>query len=296
MLNLIHIHSFITLASELHFGRAAHRLNMTQPPLTRQIKTLEGNLGVVLFKRTSQAVSLTPAGRNLLPEAQALLQQAAEFEGKARVDKNQEIGEVRIGFYGASSYYILPKLLSHARARYPKIRIILNELSAIQQVSAFSLGQIDLGIARPTETPAEIAVYPAFKEKLCLAMPRDAVLGRRQRIRLNDLEGLDFIGYQNSAPYLNGLITKLLKENRISPNIVQQASHAQAIMSLVSANIGVAILPETTKFASFDEVIFRTISDLGKNIAQSNVLVLRNRETPSTKHIRLLCLELFKGI
>lgn len=295
MIDLIHIRSFITLASELHFGRAARHLNMTQPPLSRQIKALEERLGVTLFKRTSQTVSLTPAGHNLLSEARALLQQAADFEGKAKVGSNEETGEVRIGFYGATSYYILPKLLSHARERFPKIRIILKELSAVQQVDAFSLGRIDLGIARPTLTPTEISVYPTFREQLHLAMPRDNPLARRHRIKLNDINGLEFIAYEDGAPYLYELINGLLRDNRVSTNVVQEASHAQAIMSLVSANLGVAILPETTKFASFDDVVFREITDIKKNMAQSNVMVLRDRETSSTRHIRELCLELFQN-
>ncbi len=295
MIDLTHIRSFVTLASELHFGRAARQLNMTQPPFSRQIKALESRLGVALFDRTSQAVSLTAAGRSLLPEANALLQQAADFESKARVGKNEEVGEVRIGYYGASSYFILPKLLSHARNRYPRIRIILKELDAIQQVDAFSLGQVDFGIARPTSTPTDIAVYPVFEENLLLAMPRDHQLIRRQRIRLSDLEGLDFVSYKDDAPYLFQMITRLLSDKRILPNIVQQASHAQSIMSLVSAGMGVAILPETSRFASFESIGFRSIVDLGKNTAQSNVMVLRDRETLATKHIRLLCLELFKG-
>ena len=150
MLDLTHLRSFAAVATDLHFGRAAKRLNMTQPPLSRQIRLLEESLGVQLLERTSHSVKLTPAGRAFLPEAQALLQQTERATQVARRAVRPHSGALSIGFIGASTYGFLPRLVTRARIELPDIELTFKEMSGRQKtvfilklvVSILSFGMI----------------------------------------------------------------------------------------------------------------------------------------------------------
>jgi len=261
MLDLVHLRSFVTLASELHFGRAARRLNMTQPPLSRQIRQLEDYLSVQLFERTSHSVALTSSGRSFLPEALGLLRQCAEIEQAVRRLNPEKEGEITIGFIGAASYSFLPRFLVMVARQYPAITINLKELTAAQQLNALEFGEIDLGIVRPVIglNQKEFESALVMREELSVVLPLQNPLAQRQRLYLEDLGNEPFIMYHPDAPYLHGLLTDAFYAAGVFPPVVQNLTHAHAILSLVSVGMGVAIVPEEARNACFDNVVFRPI-------------------------------------
>src|SRR5690606_10746921 len=148
MLELTQLRCFTTVATELNFRRAAERLNMTQPPLSRQIQLLEHHLGVALFTRSTRSVALTAAGRAFFIEAQNLLERAQQAAAAAKRFAEGDIGSVTISFVGSAVYEFLPKVIAEARLRQPHVKICLEEMNTYQQHEAMRARRIDLGIVR----------------------------------------------------------------------------------------------------------------------------------------------------
>ena len=149
MVSLARLSCFVAVAEELHFGRAAERLHMTQPPLSRQIQQLESELGVQLIERSTRAVTLTPTGAAFLPDARRILQLA---EGAAQTVKRipaGDLGTVVIGFTAASAHVVLPRLLGAAREKLPDVKLDLREMVTAVQLEGLMTGEVDLGMARP---------------------------------------------------------------------------------------------------------------------------------------------------
>jgi len=260
LLDLTHVRSFIALAEELHFGQAARRLNMTQPPLSRQIRLLEEELGVRLFDRNSHAVALAAAGRAFLPEARALLAASEAAAAAARrAARTRSGGSVTLGFIGASTYAYLPRLVARARAELPDTELLLKEMSGAAQVEALTLGRIDLGLVRPLGGASPLMASCVMREELALAIPLGHRLAGRRRAPLRELEGEPFITYSAEGPYMRALLSNAFQAAGVRPKVVQAVSQAQTILSLVSAGLGLAIVPGEVRAASFDNVAFRAI-------------------------------------
>ncbi|MCK1442974.1 LysR family transcriptional regulator [Bradyrhizobium sp. 48] len=259
MIEFGQVRAFVAVANELNFGRAAKRLNMTQPPLSRQIQILEATLAVKLLERTSRSVRLTAAGRAFLSEARTMLQQREHAVKAARQAASLAGGALSIGFVGATTYGYLPWLATRVRDELPDIEITFEELTSRQQLDALRSGRIDLGLVRPIETEKPIRSASVFREGLALALPLDHPLAVRRRPELSHLEGQPFIMYSSGGPYMRALLTAAFDANGIRPQVVQSMSQAQAILSLVSAGLGLAIVPDETRNACFDNVVFRPI-------------------------------------
>ncbi|HWK46719.1 MAG TPA: LysR family transcriptional regulator [Stellaceae bacterium] len=286
MLDLVHLRSFVMVATELHFGRAAQRLNMTQPPLSRQVQLLEAEIGAPLFVRANRAVRLTAAGHALLPEARSLLQRTEAAAQIARRAASTPGGEVTVGFIGASTYGFLPRLVSRARAELPDVELQFRELSSVEQHEALLLNRIDIGLARPVPEHAGIGSDCVQREGLALALPLDHPLAVRRRPVLRQIDGEPFIMYSQEGRYLHDLIRGAFLASRVQPRLVQHMSHAQAILSLVSTGMGLAIVPEEARNACFDNVVFRPIS-LGAGIAVELHAVWRTEDcAPALSAVR----------
>ncbi|MES5487853.1 LysR family transcriptional regulator [Bradyrhizobium sp. INPA03-11B] len=265
MIDFGQMRAFVAVADELNFGRAARRLNMTQPPLSRQIQLLESALHVKLLERTSRSVSLTAAGRAFLSEARMLLQQREHAIKAAREAASSTGGTLSIGFVGATTYGYLPWLATRVRDELPNVEITFQELTSRQQLDALRSGRIDLGLVRPIETEEPVRSASVFREGVALALPLNHPLAVRRRPELSHLEGQAFIMYSPDGPYMRSLLTSSFDANGIRPRVVQSMSQAQAILSLVSAGLGLAIVPEETRNACFDNVVFRPIK-LGPSV------------------------------
>lgn len=294
MLDLAHLRSFVALASELHFGRAAQQVNMTQPPFSRQIKKLEEHLGVSLFERTSHSVKLTQEGHQLLPRAEEIIRQSVEIEQTAKQSKGTKRGEISIGFYAAASFGFLPRLMLHASKKYPNISVSLKEMTTIQQLEALTFGDIDLGLMRPTFSGKQFMAKKVMREELIAAIPLNNPLARHQQLTLEDINNEPFIMYHPDAPYMHDLLSRAFQQAGIYPPVVQSMTNAQAIMALVSVGMGVAIIPEHARFASFDKVIFRPIQLPSDTAAELQVIYRKDARNPVISCFRDLASDIGK--
>lgn len=171
MFSLSRLTCFIAVAEELHFGRAAERLHMTQPPLSRQIQQLESELGVQLIDRTSRSVTLTAAGVAFLPDARRIVRLAESAALTVKRVPAGDLGTVVIGFTAASAHAVLPRLLSDVRAALPDVELVLREMVSSIQIDALASGELDLGLVRPTVTRPGILTRPIHREALVAALP-----------------------------------------------------------------------------------------------------------------------------
>ncbi|QGY00856.1 LysR family transcriptional regulator [Methylobacterium mesophilicum SR1.6/6] len=266
MFELAQLRCFVEVARELHFGRAAQRLNMTQPPLSRQIQMLERELKASLFERTSRSVVLTPAGRVFLVEAKAILERSEEAAKIVRDAAKTARGQLKIGIVAATTYSLLPGIVVRAREVLPHVDLAFEELTSIEQPEALSFSRIDVGIARPITCPDGINSRCIMRGGFSLALPLDHPLARRRRPTLEQLHGERFIMYSEGGRYMRDLLLAAFKMSSVRPLYVQHMAQAQAILSLVSTGLGIGVVPEETRNACFDNVVFRPIK-LGPSIA-----------------------------
>ncbi|EHS53473.1 transcriptional regulator, LysR family [Rhizobium sp. PDO1-076] len=286
MLDMGQVRSFVILASELNFSRAARRLNITQPPLSRQIKLLEQELDVTLVERTSRRVSLTAAGMTFLAEAQKLLEQSNAAVIATRRAARGSAGSVKIAFVGAATYSFLPKFISRARMAAPQIELELVQMETSEQLQAINAGDIDIGFSRPLASPNHLENICVAREPLMLAIPRAHPLAATRRPTLDALNGEPFITFSAPARYLHDKLARLIAENMITPRIVQSMTHSQAILSLVSAGIGLAIVPAETQNACFDNIVFRPLDLSDECIAELHLIWSDDNRNPLLWEIR----------
>ncbi|SFB15413.1 DNA-binding transcriptional regulator, LysR family [Rhizobium sp. NFR07] len=272
MLDLGQVGSFVVVATELNFSRAARRLNITQPPLSRQIKLLEQELDVTLLERTSRRVVLTPAGLAFLVEAQKLLDLSNAAIVATRRTARGNAGSVKIAFVGATTYSFLPKLIIKARTLAPQIEVELVQMETAEQLQAINAGDVDLGLSRPLSGPHHLESMSVAREPMMLAIPRAHPLAAKRRPSLDMLDGEPFIMFSPQARYLNEKLTKLMENRTITPRVVQHMTHSQAILSLVSAGIGLAIVPAGTQNACFDNVVFRPMDLQDECVAELHAI------------------------
>ena len=239
---------FVAVAEELHFGRAAIRLHMAQPPLSQQIKQLERELGVQLFVRTTRAVTLTSAGEALLTHSKRVLGAVTEAELAAKAGGSGKYGRVRLGFAGAATRHLLPSLAREVKARYPNIELVLQgNLYANAAQEALAHGEIDLGFVRlPFNIPG--LAYRAIEEEtlLCL-LPADHSLARRESIAVSDLHDEAFVTFpRDSGSTLRTITNKICWDAGFNPKVVQEAPDSYTIHAMVAAGQGVSIALSST--------------------------------------------------
>ena len=258
---------FIAVAEELHFGRAAERLNMTQPPLSRQIQKLEKAVGAELLERDNRKVQLTPAGTAFLEEARRLLALAERAPVTARRIASGRSGLLRIGFTAASGFSILGPLLEEISAILPDVDVDLQELVTGEQIQALETGELDLGLARP---PFDKDVFDSrllYRESMMVAVPAGHPLARRGGIVGNDdLKDEALIMHSPlQARYFYDLVIRMLPVQH--GNVVHTVSQILTMVSLVAANRGVAFVPRSATALGIQGVEFLPLaSSLGEPV------------------------------
>jgi DNA-binding transcriptional LysR family regulator len=260
MLDLFQLRCFAAVAEELHFGRAATRLHMTQPPLSRQIQLLEHAVGVQLLERTSRRVRLTAAGTVLYKDAATLLrlaQQAAE--AAARTGKGQA-GRVVVGYTAVSGYALIPALLAEAGRRFPEIEIELHEAVSSEQLRALAAETLDLAFVRPLHTTGAFHYERVAREPMLLALSSTHPLAAKAKPRLADMAGQPLIMYsEKDGKYFHDKIVALFTASRVQPRYVHHIGQTHTIMALVAAGLGLAIVPASAQQLHFDNVVFRPL-------------------------------------
>ena len=235
---------FVAVAEELHFGRAARRLNLSQPPLSVQIRTLEREIGTPLLIRTQRRVELTEAGRVLLDEARRLLDQAEAAVVHARRAAEGAIGRLAIGFVSTVDYSILPPLVRCFRQKHPGIALKLLELTGDRQQALLQSGELDLGLSILPSPAVGLMMRPVFREPLISAVPANHRLAKHRRTALRSLAHEPFIQFPRElAPGLYDLAIAACQKAGFTPHLAQEAIQMQTILGLVAAGLGVALVP-----------------------------------------------------
>jgi len=241
---------FVAVAEEMHFGRAALRLHMTQPPLSQTIQALEAALGTQLFSRSKRSIALTPAGAALLPAAQRMLQQAAALPDIARRAASGASGRLSLAFVSTADYSVLPPFLREFRERYPQVEIDLREATSDVQVEELAHGRIDVGLLIPPlsdKARIELDYAAVLSEPLILAAPKGiTALRGKNTVALKTLADMPLIIFpRRIAPALHDAILACFRDAGLTPRIGQEAIQMQTIVGLVSAGMGIALVPQS---------------------------------------------------
>jgi DNA-binding transcriptional LysR family regulator len=261
LFELRQLRCFVAAAEELHFGRAAARVNMTQPPLSRQIQLLERVLGVKLLDRTSRVVKLTPAGRVFLLEARRILRLTESAALTTRRTASGEAGTITLGFTAASGYNFLPRLISICTSRLPNVNIALKEMVSTEQTEALLTGRIDCGLLRPPVDRAEFSKLRILAEPLVAALPSGDARLQKASLALSDFDQQPMIMYASEgARYFHDMLVGLFDAHSVSPVYVQFLSQIHSVLALVHSGMGAALVPEAATSLHFDGVHFRPVT------------------------------------
>ena len=291
MYELKQLRCFVAVGEELHFGRAAKHLHMTQPPLSRQIQMLEQELKIELLARTSRTVRLTPAGRAFLPEARRILALTESAAIAARRIAKGESGLIRMGFTASSSYDLLPRLLALANSSLKGFGVVLNEMVTMQQMEALHADRIDFGLVRPPIDKRDLDVACVAREPLLLAVSSKHRFAAGRAPTMKDLAGEPFITFSPvDGRYFYELIERMFRKAGITARYVQHISQVHSILALVSAGIGIALVPETARKLHFEGAVLRELASPAV-YAQLFLVWLSENDNPALPAFRDLVLK-----
>jgi len=264
------LRGFVAVAEEGHFGRAAERLRMTQPPLSRQVQRLERAVGFRLFDRTQKGVDLTPAGRIFLEEARRLLTSADTAPLRARRVAAGTAGTIRIGFTAVSALTVLGRWISVAAAELPGVDLVLSEMVTHAQLDALLAGDIEVGLVRQVPRSDVLDSRLVATDSLILAVPRGhplTAIGRAPT--LEDVAEHDVVTYSPSeAWYFYELVVAAFQQARLSPRYVQHISQVHTVLSVVNAGLGVALVPSSAMALNLSNLVFMDIEGLPKETVE----------------------------
>jgi len=265
--------AFVVVAEELHFGRAARRLHLSQPPLSQQIRQLEQEVGATLFTRTTRSVQLTPAGRLLFDRARQLLADAdAAVRGAQRLARG-EAGRMTLGFTHSTVYAVLPRALQVFRARYPDVELELKQLTSGLLVEGVRSGRVDLALVRLSASMAD----PDFdstvvaRDPMLLAMAPDHPLARLDAVPVEALDGLPFVGYSaEDSRYFHEVVEALCTRHGVRPNVVHR-SFLPTLVALVEARMGAALVPAPAVSHRDGVLAARPLAGVDAGLAQADL-------------------------
>jgi DNA-binding transcriptional LysR family regulator len=259
-IDLRHLRYFVAVAEELHFGRAAARLGIQQPPLSQQIKQLETELGHALFTRTSRSVSLTAAGEELLDRTRRTLNRLNEDLNAVKRIGRGEVGTLNIGFAGSAMLSALPDVIKSYRREYPDVQLSLREMVTSESVAHLRDGTIDLGFLRDPGEIDGLIIHSLLRESFVAILPAKHRLAKQKSVSATQLKGNPFIFYRRSVgPVAYDRTIGVLERAGFTPEIVQEAMQWPTAIRLVAAGLGVSIAPACVAKMSTPGVVFRRI-------------------------------------
>lgn len=286
-MELRHLRYFTAVAEELHFGRAAERLNIAQPPLSQQIRKLEQELGTALFNRTKRKVELTRAGRLFLERARVILESADRAMTEMQRVASGELGQLRIGFMSSAMLDIFPPVLRRFARTHPDVEIDLLQRSSQEQLAMLVDGTLDAGFCDLTAGANEtrvngvvLEVMPVTHERLVVAVPLDHPLARRRTIALRDLANEPWISLpRQPRTGFYDQIVGLCHSAGFSPRILRESEQLPTVLTLVAAGFGVALVPDCLLRVWEGEAAFRPLAEG----AHTNVTMCwrRDNRTPA---------------
>jgi DNA-binding transcriptional LysR family regulator len=257
-----HLRYFVAVADNLHFGRAARQLHISQPPLSQQIREMEEELGVRLFLRTKRRVELTEAGSMFLKEVRLILEHASHAVRAAQRANRGEIGRLVIGFVMSATCSVLPKILRLYQERFPEVELVLEETTTGQGINNLKERRLHLCFLRLPVREEELTVETVLREPLLLALPEGHPLTQRSHVSLRLLADESFVLFPRlHGPNFHDQIVSMCHEAGFSPKVVQEASQMQTILSLVAAGIGVALIPASVRSLRKEDVQYRPLRE-----------------------------------
>jgi len=258
-----HLRSFVAVAEERHFARAAERLNIAQPPLSQQIRKMEAELGAPLFERTTRRVDLTPAGVALLPRAREILSAIEGAVDDARRAAAGELGRLAVGFTGSATYAMLPVVAGALRDAMPRLELELRgEMFTPAQVARLLDGTLDIGILRPPVRRAELSVEVVRREPLIAALPASHRLASAASVRLEQLAGDPFITYvSHFRSVLHDAVERACEAHGFVPRVAVEVSETATLVSFVAAGIGVALVPASVAHMRIVGAVYRPLAN-----------------------------------
>jgi len=259
-MELRHLRYFVTVAEELHFGRAATRLAIVQPSLSQQIRQLEDELGFPLLYRTKRYVELTDAGKVFLAEARQVLAQVREAKRTAQRAYRGEVGRLVVGYISSSTYDLLPLMLRVYRERFPAVEVALRELTTQEQLRALEEEYIQVGLLRLPISAPLVHVEVVRREPIVCVLPEEHPLAMRERIAVSLLAQEPFVlqASQRGAGYSAQLL-QLCLSSGFSPNVIQEVTEMHTIVSLVAAGMGVSLVPLSARNIRSQGVVYREL-------------------------------------
>ena len=296
MVDLRQLRYFQAVAEELHFGRAAARLAIAQPALSRQIQQLEQELGTPLLRRTQRRVELLPAGALLLERSRQIQQDLARALADTRRTGAGDLGTLALGFIHSSTYGLLPAIIGRFRRLYPGIQLELHELPITAQHAALVRGTIDLGLLRVQAAPAGLEVVPVMPDPFVLAVPAQHPLAARTRVRLKAIAGEPFVMFsKDGAALFHERIQAMFEQAGVLPDIAQHATQIHTVIGLVGAGLGVAIVPASGRNLHPRNVRFVEIADKAEPVHVA-LAWRRGHETPVIRSFRKVTQEVVAGL
>ena len=265
MLELRDLQRFATLAEERHFGRAAERLGMGQPQLSRALQRLERQVGTRLLARNSRGVTATEAGLSLLEDARRVLAITLAAPQRALQAARGEAGTLALGFSGSCAYAFLPAAIEGFRRARPGIEFHLREMSAARQIEALREGSSDLCLRRAARRPEGFDGALVFEEPMVAALPRTHPLAPRARLALAELRRSPFVAFpQRDGTDFRTQLVGLCAQAGFEPQVVQEVAPMHALIGLVGAGVGVALVPDSVRKLRFAGVVYRPLTDIGE--------------------------------
>ena len=278
-MELRHLRYFVTVAEELHFGRAAERLFISQPPLSQQIQQMEREIGVSLFLRTSRSVKLTPAGEIFLRDARQILVDVERAVSAAKRAARGEEGWLGIGFAASATYDLLPTVLHDFRESYPAIELSLVELNAAEQAIALQDQSIHVGFARPPIEGNTLLVGAILNEPFVAALPLTHPLASKLELSLIELAPEPFVSFPElPLPSYAQSVRLACEDAGFTPRVVQEVREMQTAISLVVAGLGIALLPASVAHLHRTGL---TLLPLKEPAPRTELAVVSRRNDPS---------------
>jgi len=259
---LRHLRYFVAVAEERHFGRAAERLHIAQPPLSQQIRRLEAELGVTLLHRTTRSVEVAPAGEVLLVRAREILAAVDGATEDTRRAARGEFGRLAVGFTGSATYELLPKLADALRRALPGVVLDLRgELLTPAQVASLLDGTLDLGLLRPPVRERALAVEVVRREPLVAVLPQAHPLAAADSVPLEELEGEPFVVYPSHfRSVVHDAVEETCEAHGFLPRVALEVSETSTLVSFVAAGLGVSLVPESVRHMTVRGAVYRPLA------------------------------------
>ncbi|SFR62612.1 LysR family transcriptional regulator [Maribacter stanieri] len=287
-IELRHLTYFLAVAQELHFRKAAEKLFISQPGLSRQIKQMEDILETQLFERNKKKVALTPAGHYLKTEVEYIFNHLEKVERQLKLVGDGNSGELRIGFLGSAMQQVIPQLLLQIKENYPKVKTSLEELSNFAQVDGVLNDQLDMGFVRVSRVPSTLEMKTVFTDTFSLVLPERYPILTREFEGMHQFANDDFILFSQAySPLYYETIISICKDAGFAPKISHKSVHAHTIFKLVENHMGIAIVPTSLQNGFQMRVKFIELKNIPQR-AELSVIWKKEHTNPVLKN----CMEL----